>query len=138
MVPFSWRSRPVDAKFYLSHFYKAVFISFQQFRTFSIKKLRVLITKARTLFKKLRVISAAYNYREGKGSTRWGLMGTGIPTPSPPSQPQGADPHPISSTRVKAGRNHSNEKITLPPHWERRAIQSSHIKFRTCRALAPM
>ncbi len=33
---------------------------------------------------KLRVISAAHIYRVGKSSTRWGLMGTGIPKPLSP------------------------------------------------------
>ncbi len=54
--------------------------------------------------------------------------------------PQGAEPHPPpSSTRGKAGSNHLNEEITPPPpHWDRRAMQPNHIKFRTCSALAPM
>ncbi len=43
-----------------------------------------------------------------------------LPTPAPPS------------TRGKAGRNHLNEEIPPPPHWDRRAIQQNHIKFRTC------
>jgi hypothetical protein len=52
---------------------------------------------------------------------------------------QDADPYPTSSMRGKAGRNHLNEKITPPPpHWDRRAIQPNHFKFRTCSALSPM
>ncbi len=47
-----------------------------------------------------------------------------VPTPTTPS-----------STRGKAGRNHLNVEITPSA---RRVIQPSHIKFRTCSALAPM
>jgi hypothetical protein len=55
------------------------------------------------------------------------------------SGPQGADPQPPFLFGGKAGRNHLNEEITPPPpHWDRRAIQPNHIKFRTCSALAPM
>ncbi len=41
---------------------------------------------------------------------------------------------------AKEGRQKSFERGNYPPppHWDRRAIQPNHIKFRTCSALAPM
>jgi hypothetical protein len=31
----------------------------------------------------------------------------------------------------------NNGNYPPPPHWNRRAIQPNHVKFRTCSALAP-
>jgi hypothetical protein len=40
---------------------------------------------------------------------------------------------------MKADPDNLNEEITSPrPHWDMRAIQPNHIKFRTGSALAPM
>ncbi len=52
--------------------------------------------------------------------------------------PQDADPHPLPLLEVKAGEIIWTRKLTPPPHWDRRAILPTHIKFRTCSALAPM
>jgi hypothetical protein len=54
--------------------------------------------------------------------------------------PHGADPPPPLLRLAKASRNHLKEEIITPltPHWERRAIQPNHIKFRTSTVLAPM
>ncbi len=54
-----------------------------------------------------------------------------VPTPPPPF---------LYSTRGKAGRNNlkRGKNYPPPPHWVGRAIQPSHIKFRTCSALSPM
>jgi hypothetical protein len=66
---------------------------------------------------------------------------TSSANPSPSSlTPPGADPHPLPlGERRHAGRNHLNEEITPHPlHWDWRAIQPNHIKFRTWSTLAPM
>ncbi len=55
--------------------------------------------------------------------------------------PQGADPPPSPPLLyVREGRKKSFERGNYPPppHWDRRAIQPNHIKFRTCNALAPI
>jgi hypothetical protein len=51
---------------------------------------------------------------------------------------QGADPPPPSSTRGKAGKSFERGNYPPPTHWDIRAIQPNHIKFRTWTALAPM
>ncbi len=71
------------------------------------------------------------------------------------SYPQRADPH-STFLYAREGRLKSFERGNYPPpphpkarikdlivqvffpHWDRRAIQPNHIKFRTCSALAPM
>jgi hypothetical protein len=64
----------------------------------------------------------------GRGTGRYFRGGHRVPTPSP-----------LSSTCSKAGRNHLKEEIIPPPpHWDRRAMWSNHIKFSTCSALVPM
>jgi hypothetical protein len=50
----------------------------------------------------------------------------------------GCRPPSLSSTRGEAGINFLTRKLPPPLHWDRRAIQPNHMKFRTCSALAPM
>ncbi len=54
--------------------------------------------------------------------------------------PQDADPHHALFLYAREGRQKSflRGNYPSPPHWDRRAIQPYHIKFRACSALAPM
>jgi hypothetical protein len=56
------------------------------------------------------------------------------------SSSQGADPPPPPPLNAREGRLKSCEQGNHPPppHWDKRAIQTNHIKFKTCSAFAAM
>jgi hypothetical protein len=78
--------------------------------------------------------------RRCKQKAVWGKgQGLLIAGPEGGLRPQGAEPSPLLPCVAK-GRKKSFQRGNYPPppHWDGRAIQPNHIKFRTCSALAPM
>ncbi len=80
--------------------------------------------------------------RQSRQSTKLSLQSSELRLPHPLTLWRVCIPHNVPTPLpLREGRQAEiiwTRKLPPPPHWDRRAIQPNHIKFRTFSALAPI